>query len=135
MFRTTISLLLVVTQMALAPLYVCTSAEGHVRLDCGAAYCVSCQPKAHEHQHRNCCSESPLNDSAPCDCRHEPLCEERQQVQRIDVVPSGELLVAPLANLNVEGHSLHDILRASGNVLAADSHTPLADRGSVCLRC
>ena len=135
MFRTTVSLLLVVTQMALAPLYVCTSAEGHVRLDCGAAYCVSCQPRAHKHQHGNCCSESPVSDSAPCDCRHEPLCEEGQQVQRIDVAPSGDLLVAPLANLNADDDGANGMLRASVNVSAADSHTPLADRGSVCLRC
>ena len=141
MLRTSITLLLVAMQGLLsAPLYVCTSARGEVRLDGGSATCVACQPaKAGHccgHDHARCYSaEDDSFQHVPCDCRHDPLSVESQQVRRSADVPSGELLVAPIA-LPSGSECIGGQALASCHVApTSTSHTPLADLASVCLRC
>jgi len=139
--RTSITLLLVAMQGLLsAPLYVCTSARGEVRLDGGSATCVACQPANARnccgHDHASCCSaEDASFQQVPCDCRHEPLSVECQQVRRTLAVPSGELLVTPITLPSEVGLAVGVALASVNTSPASDSHTPLVDRASVCLRC
>jgi len=137
--RTTITLLLVVIQGLLsAPLYVCTSARGDVRLDGGSAICVACQPAkalhgcGHDHASYSSAEDASF-EHVPCDCRHDPLSVESQQVRRSAAVPSGALLVAPIALPSEVGGEL--ALASDKTSASSDPHTPLADRASVCLRC
>jgi len=139
--RTFITLMLVAMQGLLsAPLYVCTSARGEVRLDGGSATCVACQPTkaGHNcgHDHTSCCSaEDDSYQQVPCDCRHDPLSVESQQVRRSAAVPSGELLVAPIALPSGSEFVGGQALALCHVAPAGSSHTPLADLAAVCLRC
>src|SRR5262245_23150755 len=98
MFRRALCLLLATSQLLLTPLYVCTSAEGRVRLDGGAAACTGCRPAAHNFA-QSCCSHRAacereglcaegvegmlLVERMPCGCKHEPLGEASQPVSRV----------------------------------------------------
>ncbi len=141
MFRTAISLTLVLTQAVLAaPLYICWSAGGTVRLDSGPAACVGCANKR-QHDHGGCCpgkhderTAEGARGTAPCDCRHEPLCGVGQHVRRLEIVPAGDLLIAHVDQIAARhpGTSVFGVLQFA----AADAaHTPLADQASVRLRC
>ena len=98
MLRTVLTLLMAGLQGVIAaPLYVCTSARGDVGLDGGQAMCAVRHSSPTEDQHSGCCSHP--DDSAPpapCDCRHEPLAGDVQQVRRAATMPSGDLLVTAL---------------------------------------
>jgi len=130
--------MLAVTQVAAGPLYVCTSADGAVSIDGGRAACTACQPARHEH--RGCCKhesakqcDSDAASPLPCDCRHEALSWESQQVRRSQPTPSGQLLVVRLLPVSVAME-----MAGPSSVEArpaAESHEPLADLASVCLRC
>jgi hypothetical protein len=123
MLRTVLTLLMAGMQgMIAAPLYVCTSARGAVGLDGGQALCGvrHCCPAE---QHSGC---SHQNDSTPpvlpCNCRHEPLGGEVQQVRRAETIPSGDLLVTAL---------VAEQCRVSTQPGERVSWTPAVDRDSL----
>jgi hypothetical protein len=144
MIRTALCLTLILTQAVLAaPLYVCLSACGDVRLDSGAAACVGCSSqRRHHHEHGGCCAEEHSGSAvaegcggrAPCDCRHEPLSDEGQYVRRIEVVPVGDLLIADLDPIAAHEPAA-SLLSVTDVAASGPSHTPLTDQASVRLRC
>jgi hypothetical protein len=146
MLRTALSLTLIVTQAVLAaPLYVCSSASGEVRLDGGPAACAGCE--RHSPSARACengCCSGVTSDSAtvtcglqtaPCSCRHQPLNNDRQLVRRIDNEPHGGLLVADLGATSdlLPGRPIS--IQAYAITAFSAAHSSLTDQASVRLRC
>lgn len=137
MLRTAMTLMLAGLQAVLAaPLYICTSAQGDLSLDGGLALCAVSHLPGTQHEHHGCCSqpdESPR--PAPCDCRHEALGVDVQQVRRAESVPSGGLLVTSLAIIDLYPvRPWANAFDCSASVPPA-THLPISDWGSVCLRC
>lgn len=140
MFRTVLSLVLMLTQGGLAPLYVCTSPQGRVRLDLGPVSCTSCQPEhACGHEHHEGCHDDDAGlvetvaGHLPCDCRHESIGQEGQRLAAGEFAPAGDLLMLPLATVFAAERSIGG--RRTFSLQFAHSHGPLAERATVCLRC
>jgi hypothetical protein len=142
MLRVPTSLILIAEQALLAaPLYVCSSAGGQVRIDSGPAACIGC-PSNHlkDQDHGGCCSKDRTDNSpaegfrgiSPCDCRHQPLCDGMQYVQRHEIVVAG-LLAAGISQFAPERPARIHV--AVLDLIAGSAHTSLADQASIRLRC
>jgi hypothetical protein len=147
--RTLSSLLLIFAQLAnngAAALSVCTNQAGQHCIDFGAATCHCCQPIERHSTHgpEGCCPEHhdsnlPLNHFSaphPCTCEHRPLVDESQLARRLTSEPREKLLAANPA-LWIEATSVTH-RRVTPSAFWSPrfaGHTPLADLGTIALRC